>query len=87
MIIPEGIHSVVFYGDNQLELALDTKNIFYIESFTELPEIINSVCKKGDTVILSPGGSSFEHFNDYRHRGDEFKNSIRKAYLQDSGAK
>ena len=87
LIIPEGIHSVVFYGDNQLEPALDTKNIFYIESFTELPEIINSVCKKGDTVILSPGGSSFEHFNDYRHRGDEFKNSIRKAYLQDSGAK
>lgn len=85
--IPIGIHTVVFYGHSEIKYNLDSKNIFYITDFDQLPEIINSVCKKGDTVILSPGGSSFEHFNDYKDRGDQFKNSINKEYFQESPTK
>ena len=84
--IPVGIHSVVFYGNYDIEYDLDSKNIFYINDFVELPKIIDSVCKKGDTIILSPGGSSFEHFNDYKDRGNQFKNIINKSYLQESSA-
>ncbi len=84
--IPAGIHSIVFYGNNEIEYDLDSKNIFYISDFFELPEIIDSVCQKGDTIILSPGGSSFEHFNDYKDRGNQFKNIIKKSYLQESSA-
>ena len=84
--IPVGIHSVVFYGNSDIEYDLDSKNIFYISDFVELPKIIDSVCKKGDTIILSPGGSSFEHFNDYKDRGNQFKNIINKSYLQESSA-
>ena len=83
LIIPEGVHSIVFFGEIKLDYDFGNKNIFSIDDFEELPEIINSVCKKGDTIILSPGGSSFEHFNDYKHRGDEFRNVINKAYLRE----
>ena len=83
LIIPEGVHSIVFFGEIKLDYDFANKNIFSIDDFEELPEIINSVCKKGDTIILSPGGSSFEHFNDYKHRGDEFRNVINKTYLRE----
>ena len=81
LTIPKGIHTVVFYGNIEIEYNFDSKNIYSISDFNELPEIIDSVCKKGDTVILSPGGSSFEHFIDYKDRGDQFKQSINRAYL------
>ena len=84
LCIPEGIHSVVFFGDINLDYDFGTKKMFSIQNFDELPKIINLVCKKGDTIILSPGGASFEHFNNYIHRGDEFKNVITKHYIKES---
>jgi len=84
LCIPEGIHSVVFFGDIQLDYDLGSKQIFSIHDFDELPEIINLVCKKGDTIILSPGGASFKDFNNYKHRGDEFKNMIMSTYIKES---
>ena len=83
LIIHEGIHSIVFFGEIKLDYDFGSKKIFSISNFKELPEIINSECKKGDTIILSPGGSSFEHFNDYKHRGDEFRNVINETYIKE----
>lgn len=31
----------------------------------------------GDTVLLSPGGSSFDQFESYEHRGNCFINAVK----------
>ena len=81
--IHEGIHTVVFYGDPIVDYNFGKKKIYSINSFKELPSIIDSECVEGDTVILSPGGSSFEHFKDYQDRGLEFMKIINENYLME----
>ena len=81
--IHEGIHTVVFYGNPIVDYNFGKKKIYSINSFKELPSIIDSECVEGDTVILSPGGSSFEHFKDYQDRGLEFMKIINENYLME----
>ena len=61
------------------------KNVFSISSFEELPLIIDSECELGDTIILSPGGSSFDNFDNYEDRGNQYKKVIYDKYLKVEG--
>lgn len=51
--------------------------------FSNLPEVVDDVFRimhDGDQVLFSPGGASFDLFDNYRHRGDVFKELVlRKA--------
>jgi UDP-N-acetylmuramoylalanine--D-glutamate ligase len=38
--------------------------------------------KEGDTILLSPGCSSFDMFRDYADRGDTFRQAFRDLSLQ-----
>lgn len=52
-----------------------------VELFQSLEEAVRyaaGVAKKGGTVLLSPGCSSFDMFRDYAHRGEEFKKIVEK---------
>jgi UDP-N-acetylmuramoylalanine--D-glutamate ligase len=39
---------------------------------------IHSVAQKGDIVLFSPACASFDQFNDFEHRGREFKKFVLK---------
>jgi UDP-N-acetylmuramoylalanine--D-glutamate ligase len=47
---------------------------------SSMDEAVNqsySHAKKGDAVLLSPACASFDLFENYEHRGYEFKSSVR----------
>lgn len=51
-------------------------------SLEESVKFAARLAKKGDTVLLSPGCSSFDMFKDYVHRGEEFQKIVRNLKTQ-----
>ncbi len=49
-----------------------------VESLEEAVEVAASLAWPGDSVLLSPGCSSFDMFRNYSHRGEEFQNYVRR---------
>ena len=54
----------------------DYSETFLIGTFEEAVLIAYQKSRIGDTVILSPGCSSFDSFNSYQERGDLFKEMV-----------
>ncbi len=49
--------------------------------YTTMEEAVKnaiSLSEPGDTVLLSPGGSSFDEFRDYKERGNTFKRIVKE---------
>lgn len=56
----------------------DFSETFLIGTFEEAVLIAYQKSRIGDTVLLSPGCSSFDMFDSYEERGDYFKELVRK---------
>lgn len=57
----------------------DLGHILPVEMLNSLDDAVKlaaKAAKPGETVLLSPGCSSFDMFKDYAHRGDEFKRIV-----------
>jgi UDP-N-acetylmuramoylalanine--D-glutamate ligase len=48
-----------------------------VQTLEEAVEAAAQVARPGDVVLLSPGGTSFDAFRDFAHRGDRFKELVR----------
>jgi UDP-N-acetylmuramoylalanine--D-glutamate ligase len=46
------------------------------ETLSNAIKKIHSVAEKGDIVLFSPACASFDQFNDFEHRGREFKKFV-----------
>lgn len=83
-IIKDRVRHVIAIGQiaQRISTALREKgfkNITY--GLTTMPEIVaeaHRVAQPGDVVLLSAATSSFGLFNDYKDRGNQFKNSVNK---------
>lgn len=52
---------------------VDFANVVFAKTLEEAVSLAAEQCKEGDDVLLSPACASFDMFNDYEHRGREFK--------------
>jgi len=54
----------------------DYKRFSIAKTMDEATEVAYKHASPGDTVLLSPGGSSFDMFKDFADRGNSFKESV-----------
>ncbi len=79
----ENIKTVALIGQlkNKLYKILKSKTGVKIKKFKNLKEAVLTLYKKAaknEVVLLSPGAASFDMFQNYTDRGDEFKKLVRQ---------
>ena len=79
------VRKVVLIGDQgpRIELALRNSGFNdFVNGGARMEEIINTVkslTEPGDVVLLSPACASFDMFDNYKDRGDQFKQAVRAS--------
>lgn len=73
------VKKIIAIGQAAGKIAHELKDAFAIETAESLEQAVTHAdlhAQRGDTVLLSPGCSSFDMFRDYAHRGEEFKRLV-----------
>lgn len=76
------VKAVVAYGEAApiMEKELAASFPFHrMDRFKEAVQRAKALAGKQDTVLLSPGCSSYDQFASYEHRGDEFKRLVKEG--------
>ena len=92
-MVSDRVHHLIFLGvDNDKLIKFlgchrnkEGKKIPYSEarSMEECVQQAYKVAQNGDTVLLSPCCASFDLFNNYEDRGRQFKEAVRRLWLQE----
>lgn len=80
-LLREKCKQMICFGEIGPALAVtffDTVPCEAVDTLDEAIAIAAKVAKPGDTVLLSPGTSSFDQFSGYEDRGDAFKAAVRR---------
>lgn len=80
-MVQQKVHSIVCLGtDNEKIIAAfgdKVENIVEAGSAQEAVNLSYRLAKKGDSVLLSPACASFDLFENYEDRGQQFKKAVR----------
>jgi UDP-N-acetylmuramoylalanine--D-glutamate ligase len=80
-LIKQKVKAIVCLGENIDSLKSAFENLGIEMTFAStMDEAVNqsySHANKGDAVLLSPACASFDLFENYEHRGYEFKSMVR----------
>ncbi len=75
-----GVRKVIGLGEASRELAeaTDQARFTAARDLEDAIDIADSLATRGDTVLLAPGCASFDMFESYAARGDEFSRLVRQ---------
>ena len=80
-LVKEKVKAIVCLGkdNSKLHAAFDgiAKNVVDAASMEEAVKAAYYLARNGDTVLLSPACASFDLFENYEDRGEQFKNEVR----------
>ena len=80
-LIKEKVRILIMIGDNKddlnKQLDVETNKVCYVYLEDAISHIF-SVMVPGDTVLMSPGTSSYYMYDNYQHRGHHFKELVKK---------
>ena len=77
----EKVKSIICIGESRRKIHKafkgDVNNIIEVNTMSEAVFRSYEIASKGDVVLLSPACASFDMFDNYEHRGIEFKKCVR----------
>lgn len=79
-LVREKVKAIVCLGVDNTKISNAFNNVVDImvetTSMTEAVQIAKRLAEKGDTVLLSPACASFDLFENYEDRGNQFKQAV-----------
>lgn len=81
-LVREKVKAIVCLGIDNKKLIDAFGNVVDImvetQSMEEAVKISSKIAEKGDTVLLAPACASFDLFENYEDRGNQFKQAVRQ---------
>ena len=78
----KNVKCVVCFGEtkNRIEEFFNDLNIkcYKNDTLKEAMNVVKDICTPGDVVLLSPACASWDQYDRFEDRGDEFKNLVRE---------
>ncbi len=82
---PKRMAGVVAIGDDAEAIRLSFEGVCVVRdamSMDEAVAVAHGMAKNGETVLLSPGCTSYDWYNNYNERGDDFQDKVRKYFAR-----
>lgn len=80
--IREKVHTIIAIGEAQPMIEEQLKSVVpnfqTAEDMNTAVRSAKEVAKRGEVVLLSPACSSFDMYDNYEHRGNEFKKAVNR---------